>query len=65
MSATGHRWDRDAVAAEFSVAGEWEDTSMTAFGVAAHAAGTVAGVARERRSRGDVTWARVRADEPR
>ncbi|RDB45823.1 nitroreductase [Tsukamurella tyrosinosolvens] len=58
-------FDRDAVAAEFSVPREWEVTSMTAFGVAAHAAGTVAGVARERRSRGDVTWARVRADEPR
>ena len=58
-------FDRDAVAAEFSLSREWEVTSMTAFGVAAHAAGTVAGVARERRSRGDVTWARVRGDEPR
>ncbi|KXO99878.1 Oxygen-insensitive NAD(P)H nitroreductase (plasmid) [Tsukamurella tyrosinosolvens] len=58
-------FDREAVAAEFAVPREWEVTSMTAFGVAAHAAGTVAGVARERRSRGDVTWTRVRADEPR
>ncbi|WP_238600309.1 nitroreductase family protein [Tsukamurella tyrosinosolvens] len=58
-------FDREAVAAEFAVPREWEVTSMTTFGVAAHAAGTVAGVARERRSRGDVTWARVRGDEPR
>ncbi|VDR40131.1 Oxygen-insensitive NAD(P)H nitroreductase [Tsukamurella paurometabola] len=58
-------FDREAVAAEFAVPQEWEVTSMTAFGVAAHAAGAVAGVARERRSRDDVTWARARGDAPR
>ena len=48
------------------------ETARLLTGVAAEAsaptvlaAGTVAGVARERRSRGDVTWARVRGDEPR
>ncbi|TGD88372.1 nitroreductase [Mycolicibacterium sp. CH28] len=51
-------FDRDDVAREFSVPRAWEVTSMTAFGVAAHAAGEVSGVSRERRTRDDVTWAR-------
>ncbi len=51
-------FDRDAVAGEFGVPREWEVTSMTAFGTAAHPAGEVAGVSRERRTRDDVTWAR-------
>ncbi len=58
-------FDRDAVATEFSVPRQWEVTSMTAYGIAAHAAGTVVGVARERRSRDDVTWARDRGTECR
>lgn len=53
-------FDREAVAAEFDVPREWEVTSMTAVGVAAHGPGGAVGVSRERRSRDDVTWARVR-----
>jgi nitroreductase len=54
-------FDREAVAAEFAVPAHWEVTSMTAFGVAAHAAGEVvsAGTSRERASRAEVTWARA------
>ena len=54
-------FDRDALADELAVPTHWEVTSMTAFGVATHAAGDVAiaGTSRERRSRADVTWARV------
>lgn len=54
-------FDRDAVAAEFEVPREWEVTSMTAFGFVADASGEARGVARERRARDDVTWARDRA----
>ncbi|KXP13627.1 nitroreductase [Tsukamurella pulmonis] len=52
-------FDQDAVAAEFDVPREWEVTTMTAFGVAAHAPGAVVGVSRERRERDEVTWARA------
>ncbi|MFC8800778.1 nitroreductase family protein [Promicromonospora sp. NPDC057138] len=54
-------FDRDAVAAEFAVPSHWEVTSMTAFGVAAHAAGDVRspGTSRERASIEDITWARA------
>ncbi|MDV8009312.1 nitroreductase family protein [Rhodococcus sp. IEGM 1318] len=53
-------FDRDAVASDFGVPREWEVTSMTAFGVAAHAAGDAPGVSRERRTRDELTWARDR-----
>ncbi|WP_082777738.1 nitroreductase family protein [Tsukamurella pseudospumae] len=56
-------FDREAVEAEFDVPRDWEITTMTAFGIAAHAPGEVVGVSRERRDRDDVTWARVRVDE--
>lgn len=54
-------FDRDAVAAEFAVPPHWEVTSMTAFGVAAHAAGEVSspGTSRERASVDEITWARA------
>ncbi|WOC11123.1 nitroreductase family protein [Gordonia sp. MP11Mi] len=53
-------FDRDAVAAEFGVAPQFEVTSMTAFGSAAHGPGEIAspGTSRERLGRGEVTWAR-------
>lgn len=50
-------FDRDAVALEFEVPEHWEVTSMTAFGLAAPAAGGHPGSG-VRRSRDDVTWAR-------
>ena len=54
-------FDRDAVAAEFAVPSHWEVTSMTAFGVAAHAAEDVRspGTSRDRASIEDITWARA------
>lgn len=54
-------FDRAAVAAEFAVPPHWEVTSMTAFGVAAHAAGDVTspGTSRDRASRSEITWARA------
>ncbi|MFJ3956273.1 nitroreductase family protein [Arthrobacter sp. NPDC090010] len=54
-------FDRDGLAAEFEVPAHWEVTSMTAFGVAAHAAGEVAsaGTSRDRLSLDEVTWARA------
>ncbi|RNI25333.1 nitroreductase family protein [Flexivirga caeni] len=54
-------FDRDAVAAEFDVPGHWEVTSMTAFGVAAHAPGEIAspGTSRERAEIDEITWARA------
>ena len=53
-------FDRAAVAGDFDVPQHWEVVSMTAFGVAAHAADapTAPGTSRERRSRADITWAR-------
>ncbi|WP_233555918.1 nitroreductase family protein [Galactobacter caseinivorans] len=52
---------REAVAAEFGVPSDWKVASMTAFGVAAHAAGGVAapGNSRERATIRDITWARI------
>lgn len=54
-------FDRDAVAAEFAVPRHWEVTSMTAFGVAAHAADEVSspGTSRDRASLQEITWARA------
>lgn len=54
-------FDRDAVAAEFAVPPHWEVTSMTAFGVAAHAAGEAnsPGTSRDRASIEEITWARA------
>jgi hypothetical protein len=54
-------FDKDAVAEEFSVPSHLEVTSMTAFGVAAHAAGEVIspGTSRDRASIEDITWARA------
>jgi nitroreductase len=54
-------FDRDAVTAEFGVPPHWEVTSMTAFGVASHAADEIAssGTSRERATRDEVTWARA------
>lgn len=51
-------FDRAGVAREFDVPAHWEVTSMTAFGVAAHAAGEVTspGTSRDRASRDEVTW---------
>lgn len=49
-------FDHDAVALDFGVPREWEVTSMTAFGIAAHAPG----VSRDRRTRDELTWARDR-----
>ncbi|MGO4249492.1 hypothetical protein AB4Y87_19940 [Paenarthrobacter sp. RAF54_2] len=53
-------FDREAVANEFSVPLPWEVTSMTAFGVAAHAPGahSSTGTNRDRASIDDITWAR-------
>jgi len=53
-------FDRDAVTAEFLVPPQWEATSMTAFGAAAHASGEVSapGTSRARATREEVTWAR-------
>lgn len=63
MGLNSHQFrafDRDAIAAEFAVPPEWEVTSMTAIGVAAHAAGEVSapGTSRTRNPRESVTWAR-------
>lgn len=54
-------FDRGAVAREFDVPPHWEVTSMTAFGIAAHAAGEVSapGTSRARATREDVTWTRA------
>jgi nitroreductase len=54
-------FDREAVAGEFAVPPHLEVTSMTAFGVAAHAAGEVSssGTSRERASIEEITWARA------
>lgn len=53
-------FDRDDVAIEFDVPPQFEITSMTAFGIAAHEPGEIEtpGTSRERLSRSDVTWAR-------
>ncbi|MDF3281683.1 nitroreductase family protein [Gordonia sp. N1V] len=53
-------FDRDAIAAEFEVQPHFEVTSMTAFGLAAHAAGELSapGTSRERASIDEITWAR-------
>jgi nitroreductase len=53
-------FDRNAMAAEFEVPPHWEVTSMTAFGVAAHAPGEIAspGTSRDRAGLDDITWAR-------
>ena len=52
---------REAVADEFGVPPHWEVTSMTAFGVAAHAAGEVPSMStsRARSARNEITWARA------
>ncbi|GAA1077026.1 hypothetical protein [Tsukamurella spumae] len=55
-------FDREAVEVEFGVPREWEVSTMTAFGVAAHAPGELPGVSRDRRSRDEVRWARVSAE---
>lgn len=54
-------FDRDGMAAEFSVPPHLEVTSMTAIGIAAHAAGEVqsAGTSRDRASLEDITLARA------
>lgn len=53
-------FDRAAMAREFDVPPHWEVTSMSAFGVAAHTTDASADPAsRPRRSRTEVTWARV------
>lgn len=54
-------FDRAGVADEFDVPPHWEVTSMTAFGVAAHAADVPSGpgTSRERASLDAITWARV------
>jgi nitroreductase len=64
MGLAAHQFrafDREAVAAEFAVPDHWEVTSMTAFGVPAHAAGEIAsaGTSRDRASRAEITWARA------
>jgi predicted oxidoreductase (fatty acid repression mutant protein) len=53
-------FDREAVAAEFDIPSHWEVTSMTAFGVAAHAVGDVIspGTSRDRLSLDEITWVR-------
>lgn len=54
-------FDRETMTEEFDVPPHWEVTSMTAFGIAAHAAGDVlaAGTSRDRAGRDAITWARV------
>src|SRR5690606_29428964 len=54
-------FDREAIAADFDVPAHWEVTSMTAFGIAAHAAGTVTspGTTRDRSTIEAITWARA------
>jgi len=54
-------FDRAAVAAEFAVPSHWEVTSMTAFGVAAHAPGELSspGTSRDRAGLDEITWARA------
>lgn len=54
-------FDREAVASEFNVPAHWEVTSMTAFGLAAHAPGEVSspGTSRARVTREEITWARA------
>lgn len=54
-------FDRDAVENEFDVPPHWEVTSMTALGIAAHAAGeeTAPGTSRDRVTRDAITWARA------
>lgn len=54
-------FDRDGLTAEFGVPNDWEVTSATAFGVAAHSAGELKGpgTSRERYTRAEVTWARA------
>jgi nitroreductase len=53
-------FDRAGLADEFDVPPHWELTSMTAFGVAAHASGDVVGTgtSRERAPAGAITWER-------
>jgi nitroreductase len=63
MGLAAHQFrafDRDGVAREFAVPPEWEVTSMTALGIAAHSAGehSAPGTSRDRHSREEVTWAR-------
>jgi nitroreductase len=63
MGLAAHQFrafDREGVTAEFDVPAEWEVTSMTAFGIAAHAAGEQAspGTSRDRLSRDEITWDR-------
>jgi nitroreductase len=54
-------FDREAITAEFGVPPHWEVTSMTAFGVAAHAAGesNSPGTSRDRDSIEEITWLRA------
>jgi nitroreductase len=54
-------FDRAAVTTEFGVPPHWEVTSMTAFGVAAHAADEIAspGTSRQRATLDEITWARA------
>ena len=56
-------FDREAVARDFDVPPHWEVTSMTAFGIAAHAPGEVSspGTDRSRLPREEITWARAPA----
>ncbi|MCM3556791.1 nitroreductase family protein [Janibacter melonis] len=53
-------FDREGVAAEFTIPPHWEVTSMTAFGRAAHAAGELSapGTSRDRFDLDAITWAR-------
>lgn len=64
MGLAAHQFrafDRDAVAAEFSVPGHYEVTSMTAIGHPAHRPGelTGAGTSRDRAAPEDIVWARA------
>ncbi|MDR2997987.1 MAG: nitroreductase family protein [Microbacterium sp.] len=54
-------FDREGLAAEFQIPSHWEVTSMTAFGVSAHAPGEARspGTSRERAGRSDITWLRA------
>ncbi|NUS72826.1 MAG: nitroreductase [Corynebacteriales bacterium] len=54
-------FDRAGIASEFGVPPHWEVTSMTAFGVAAHARGEVIspGTSQERADINEITWARA------
>lgn len=54
-------FDRDALTNEFDVPQHWEIMSVTAFGIAAHAAGEVISpdTSRDRATRNAITWARA------